>query len=332
MTEYLCDNDPDSGRVLRLALVGCGAHSEAAHADPLARYVAAHPGTVALVGACDRDRRRAVHFCANYGFARAYDDMDVMLERERPDVVVCVLPVEQIAPVGIGLFRRRMPCVLEKPPGTMMAQVAALADAARATGTPHMVSVNRRFSPFLNRALGWAKAAGPLRYVRARMVRHARRDEDFVWETGVHVVDALRHIGGEWDVCDIRRIDPPVVSAPWFLVSLRFASGCAGSLEILPTAGVAEETYELFGEGFRAAATTMGGDGESARCWRDGKLAEELLADPGAPLCLRDGSYEELSAFVHCLRTGEPPRPTVADVAPSLALCEKIASQLREDR
>jgi hypothetical protein len=49
------------------------------------------------------------------------------------------------------------------------------------------------------------------------------------------------------------------------LISLRFASGCAGHIEILPTTGLAEERYELFGDDFRACATTMGGRGPSMR-------------------------------------------------------------------
>jgi predicted dehydrogenase len=203
-------------------------------------------------------------------------------------------------------------------PGATPAEVAALRDIARETGTPHQVSVNRRFSPFLNRALAWAReTAGPVRFVHARMLRHARRELDFVWGTGVHVVDALRHIGGEWaDDLNVRTIGPPDTSAPWFLVSFRFASGTAGAIEIAPTAGMVEETYELYGDGFRAVATTMGGpDGESVRCWRNGRLEVHDRADPDAPLYRRDGSWEELCAFLGTLRAGTPPRPTVEDVA-----------------
>jgi len=186
--------------MLRLALIGCGAHAETAHADPLARYAAAHPGHVALVAVCDVRRERAERFSGKYGFARAFADLDEMLAHERPDAVVAVVPIEEIAPVGNALLRRGVPCVLEKPLGADMAQVAALAEVARETGTAHLVSVNRRFSPYLNRALAWANEAGPLRYVRARMLRNARTEDGFLWGTGIHVVDAVRYLGGEWDV------------------------------------------------------------------------------------------------------------------------------------
>ena len=227
--------------------------------------------------------------------------------------------VAQNAHVGIELLRRRIPCLLEKPPGATPAEVEALVRVARETATPHQISVNRRFSPFLNQAIAWANEAGPPSHVHARMLRHARREADFVWGTGVHVLDAVRHIGGEWDHFDVR-VTPPPASAPWFLVSLRFASGCLGTIEIAPTSGRVEETYELRGENFCASATTLGGAGEAARLWRNNTLEQETLADPDAPLCLRDGSWEETCAFLDAVRAKTPPRPTVAQSAIVLSL------------
>src|SRR5437867_2826136 len=71
--------------MLRLALIGCGAHSEAAHAASLAHYVSQHPGEVELVAACDLRRERAERFCCDYGFADAYTDVETMLATAIPD-------------------------------------------------------------------------------------------------------------------------------------------------------------------------------------------------------------------------------------------------------
>jgi predicted dehydrogenase len=307
--------------MLRVALIGCGAHSEHAHAGPLAHYVAQHPGDVSLAAACDLDIGRARRFCQQYGFARAYADLEEMLRTERPDAVVSVLPIAQIVEAGSLLLRRGIPCVLEKPPGGSLEEAYALADVARQTGTPHMVSLNRRYSPYLNRALSWAREAGPLRCLRGQMFRQGRREEEFLWGTGVHIVDAMRHIGGDVAAFNVQRLERPAGSAPWFLISLLFADGCAGQIEILPTTGTVEERYTLFGEGFQARATTMGGGGEEVRCWKDGTLEVEEKANPDAPLFLRDGSYEETSAFLRCLLAGEPLRPTLEHVLPSLRIC-----------
>ena len=316
--------------MIRLALVGCGAHSECAHAVPLARYAAAHPGELQLAAACDLDPAKARAFQAKYGFARAYDDMEKMLAAEKPDGVVCVVPVEHIARVNAVLLDAKVPCTVEKPPGTSREQVRALAESARRTGTPHMVSVNRRFTPLLVRAVEWARAQGPLHYVRATMVRHARREPGFVWGTGIHAVDALRFIAGEVRDFQLRAIEGPGLSARWYDIAFGFAGGCRGRLEILTTAGVAEESYELFGEGFRARVSApvrqgMFQPGTGLACWRENRLEVAETAPPDAPVDVVGGAYGEVEEFVGALRAKRSPRPTLDEVLPSAELCFALA-------
>lgn len=314
--------------MIRLALIGCGGHAAAGHAEPLRRYATQYPERVQLIACCDVRLERAEEFCQRYGFATPYSDWQKMLDTERPDTVVCAVPIDQTVPIGTEILRRGLPCVLEKPPGSTLQEVATLATVALETNTPHLVSVNRRFNPFLNKALAWAKEVGPLQYVHSRMLRHNRREPEFPWGTGVHIVDAMRHIGGEWQTLTVRTVTPAQTSTPWFFVSLRFETGCIGTVEIAPTVGMVEETYELYGEGFRASVTTLGGMGEGVRFWRDGKLERAEFSEPDAPAYLRDGSYEETVTFLDAIRQGTPLRPTVGDVAPSMDLCAQICAAL----
>lgn len=316
---------------LRLALVGCGEHSELSHAAPLARYAAARPGEVELAAACDLDLSRAERFCREYGFARAYRGLDSLLASERLDGCVTVMPVARIAEVAAKVLECGIPCLIEKPLGTSLEEVERLAEAARRTGTPHMVSVNRRFMPYLNRAILWAREAGALAYVRATMVRHRRAEPDFIWETALHALDALRHAAGEIKEYRASMHRPRGVSADWYLVSLDFEGGACGQLEVLPTAGVIEESYELFGEGFRAKVVAGSGPQRSLHCWRDGRLEVEEFADEATPEDLRSGAYEEVLEFVGALREGRRPGPTVEDVLPSSRVCFRIAEEFRSN-
>src|SRR5438132_415415 len=142
--------------MIRLGLIGCGEHSEGGHAIPLAKYKAAHPEEIELAAVCDLKLERAELFCRKYGFRKAYSGVDGMLT-EKLDACISVVPVGKISEVGIQLLRAPIPCVVEKPLGSSMEEVNALLYAARATGTPSFVSVNRRFMPFLNRAIEWAR-------------------------------------------------------------------------------------------------------------------------------------------------------------------------------
>jgi predicted dehydrogenase len=307
--------------VICLGLIGCGEHAENGHAIPLARYRDAHRGEIELTAACDLDRQRAESFGRRYGFLKSYSDVDDMLSSDNLDGCIAVVPVEKITQVGIMLLRRGIPCVMEKPLGASLDQARELLDAARATGTPNMVSVNRRFMPFLNEALEWARAIGPLRFVRATMTRVARREPEFLWTTAVHAVDALRHIAGPVARAKKSRMDG---DTKWYAIDLEFENGVTGRVDVLPSAGKLEETYELFGESFHAAVTCPFGDRRGWRGYHDGQLVREELAGE-IPEDILNGCYDEASAFIGALKTGEPPHPSIEEVLPSVQFCFALA-------
>ena len=226
------------------------------------------------------------------------------------------------------LLERKIPCVIEKPLGISPSQAELLAITTRATGTPHMVSVNRRFMPFLNQALSWTRNIGPLQYVRATQVRHARDEPDFIWATAIHVLDALRHCAGEVKAFSTEVHEQAGLSALWYVVSLRFENDTWGRIEVLPTAGMVEESYEMFGEGYRARVVAGSGPQRSLECWRAGKLELEKHSSNAEPEDLRNGAYDEVVEFVRALKSGSPPRPSVEDILPSALICFAIAQSV----
>ena len=318
--------------MIRIAIAGCGEHSRNSHAAPLARYAAAHPNEIELVAACDLNIEKATEFCRSFGFVRPYNDLDHMLTAEQPDACVSVMPMEKIVEVGIKLLERGTPCVIEKPLGTSLMEIEKLAQAARDAQTPHMISVNRRFMPYLNQARSWMQEHGPLRYVRASQVRHQRDEADFIWSTAIHALDALRYIGGEVEAFDVTLQQPENDEAAWYVVALKFESGTVGQIEILPTAGMVEESYEFFAERCRARVTAGSGPQRSLQCWQDGKLVMESHATDEEPEDLRNGAYQEVEEFVRALRTGTRPQPCIDDILPSARISFAIADLVRDSQ
>jgi len=314
--------------MIRIALAGCGEHSKASHAAPLARFAVKHPDLIKLVAACDLNRNKALEFCRSFGFAQPYEDLDQMLELEKPNACVSVMPMEKIGEVGIKLLQRGIPCVVEKPLGTSLLEIERLARVARETQTPHMVSVNRRFMPYLNQARSWMQQHGPLRYVRASQVRHQRSEPDFIWSTAIHAIDALRHIAGEVEEFDVTLSRAGTNDASWYVIALRFESGATGQVEILPTAGMVEESYELFGEGCRARVTAGSGTQRSLECWEDGEQVIVSHATGEEPEDLRNVAYQEGEEVVRALQTGARPRPCIDDILPSARISFAIADRL----
>ncbi len=310
--------------MMRLGLIGCGEHSEGGHAIPLARYTAAHPGEIELSAVCDLRMERAECFCGKYGFRSAYGSVDAMLEREKLDACIAVVPVERISQVGIKLLNAGIVCCVEKPLGSSLDEVNLLLAAASATGTANMVSVNRRFMPFLNRAIAWTHEAGPPRYVRCTFTRNARREPEFLWGTAVHAVDTLRYIEGNVAEAKVQTLKGAAGLAEWYAIDLRFENGVCGRIDVLPTAGVLEETYELMGENFRALVTCPFGPKLGWRGFRDNRLEIEEVASESTPEDVLNGCYDEATEFIRALQDRQPPRPSIEDVYPSVELCWQL--------
>jgi myo-inositol 2-dehydrogenase / D-chiro-inositol 1-dehydrogenase len=311
--------------MIRLGLIGCGAHAENGHAIPLARYKAAHPDEqLLLAAACDLQIERARDFGRKYGFLAAYQSVDEMLRQENLDGCIAVVPPENISELGIKLLSLGIPCVVEKPLGASLVEAQALRDSAAATNTRNMVSVNRRFMPLLNRAIEWASHAGHLRYVHCTLARHARHEPEFLWATAVHAVDALRHIAGQVVAFDVRTLKAHSGAAEWYALDLQFENGISGRVDVLPSAGMVEETYDLFGDGFRASVTCPFGPHLGWHCFRDSRLVEAETVPAETPEDIVNGCYDEAAAFLKGLR-GVTPKPSIAEVFPSVELCFAVA-------
>lgn len=312
--------------MIRIGLIGCGEHSKIGHATPLARYRDKNSGQVELTAACDVKRERAESFCREYGFLNAYDDVDQMLTRHKLDGCISVVPVEAVSRLGIKLLELGVPCVAEKPLGSSLLEVNSLLEAAGTTGTPNMVSVNRRFMPVLRQAIDWTRSSGTVRYVRCLMTRHARKEPEFLWTTAVHAVDTLRHLGGEVAEARIQTFPGTNESGEWYAIDLRFESGTCGRIDVLPTSGVREETYELIGEGFRAVVTCPFGPWLGWRAFRDDRLVAEEAAS-NVPEDVYNGCYDEAAEFIKAILDHRSPRPSIKEVFPSVKLCYELAAQ-----
>ncbi|MDP6037119.1 MAG: hypothetical protein QGG64_01065, partial [Candidatus Latescibacteria bacterium] len=192
-----------------------------------------------------------------------------------------------------------------------------LVDVANETGTPHMVSVNRRFQPLICEGREWALSQGPMRFVRASMLRHNRREDFFVSGTAIHSIDALRFIAG--DVAHVESFTQDADTL-WFHFVLQFESGTLGALDVLTSDGCAEERYEIYGEGYRVDMAVERSREPRLRCWKDDEVVIDKIPPNGQPEFVRIGPYAETHEFITGLIEKRALWPTVADIFPSLEL------------
>lgn len=305
----------------KIVMVGAGSHSQENHLPSLARYAREHPGEIELAGLCDLRREHAEQMAAEYGFARAYVDLEDMLAEVQPDGCVAVTPIPVTSEVAARVIRVDVPLLMEKPPGATAAEARQVVELVRQAGAQVMVSMNRRFDPALRMAVEWW-GDRRLRYVRGTIVRVNRREPDFFYGTAIHPLDTLREIAGDvGEMSVVERLDG---DARWYVVRLAFEQGAVGSLEVLPTAGSTAEWYELYGSGCRAQVCVGGPDTGEVRCWEGGQLALDENPSLGEPTYVRNGTYAETTAFIESLAGEGLIHPTPAEVLQTVELCEQI--------
>jgi predicted dehydrogenase len=137
----------------------------------------------------------------------------------------------------------------------------------------------------------------------------------------------MRYIAGEIANASIRTLKPAESAADWYAIDLEFASGALGRIDVLPTCGVRDETYELFGEGFRAVVTCPFGPLRGFRCFRENRVVLEEYESPETTEDVVNGFYDEAASLIRDLSAKQALRPSIEDVFPSVQLCLKLAAQ-----
>ena len=327
---------------MRLCQVGCGEHARAAHGPSQARC-ARERSDLVLAGCSDLDAARAEAFRRDFGYGRAFTDAATMLDAERPDAVVVVVPVERTLAVGSLVLERGIPLLLEKPPGETVAEVDRLIAAAEQGGrlVPHQVAFNRRFAPLVRELRRRIEESGPLQHVHYEMTRVERRDPDFS-TTAIHGLDAVRYLAGcDYAEARFRYHELPALGrgVANILVDGVMASGATAHLAFSPVAGVLVEraSAHAHGHSLFLQVPMWSGVDSPGRLWHysGGRQAAELVGDElgdGTALFELGGFYRETAAFLDALAAGRSPSPGLRESRQSVEIAERISHRATEYR
>ncbi len=326
---------------MKLCQIGCGEHARVAHGPSQARC-ARERADLVLAACCDLDEARAVSFRRDFGYARAFTDPVAMLDAERPDAVVVVVPVGTTVAVGSLVLERRIPLLLEKPPGETVFEVDRLiATAERSGRAPHQVAFNRRFAPLVRELRRRIEEAVPLQHLHYEMTRVERRDPDFS-TTAIHGLDAVRYLAGcdyaeaRFRYRELAELGPGVAD---IFVDAVMTSGATAHLAFCPVAGVLVEraTAHAHGHTLFLHVPMWSGVDSPGRLWHfaGGRLVADLGGDrvgDGTALFELSGFYRETVAFLDAVAAGREPSPSLRESRQSVEIAQQVRERRREYR
>lgn len=304
----------------RLCVVGAGSLST--------RRIYPYLGAAAaqLVGVCDLDREKAERHARRFG-GRVYTDLAAMLDAEQPDgLIICTGPEGHAALAPVGM-RHGIPVYTEKPPALTAADALAVARVSRETGVLCTTAFKKRYAVCYERARQWLGGFAPddhyslsVDYASAQYAND-RPTRRFLFDFAIHALDLVGYLFG--DVAEVFAFSK---GADAYAVSLRFASGAVGALNLNDGRSFAIPTEEV-------EITVRGGNfmtihnssvwriTENNRCseWREPPTFTSA-GDSGNDT----GHLAELTDFVAALREGRSTRSNIFESYKSLALLEAI--------
>ena len=191
-----------------VGFVGYGWISRAhAHALHTLNHVRPLPKRLRLVAMAGRTAERVEAVARELAFERWTTDWRDVVDDPAVDVVANVAANEAHAGPSIAALEAGKPVLCEKPLGLDAAEARTMAEVARGAGVTNACGFNYRYVPAvrLMRELVEAGALGALRHFRAQYLQDwlaadeplQRVDRDGAVLDYVHIVDLLRHLGGD---------------------------------------------------------------------------------------------------------------------------------------
>ena len=319
----------------KICTVGCGDLSFRMHGPAFQKYAMAHPDTE-LTACCDIDETPAREFQQNFGFQRWYVDMEEMLRLEQPDAVILMVPVALTAQYSCQILNKRIPLLLEKPPGRTPAELEQIITAAAASHTPARVAFNRRYAPLVQhfkKRINDSTDPQSINYLRCDFYRSNRRDTDFS-TTAIHGIDTLRFIAAaDYKQLNFSYQEFPELGEKVTNIYLNgsTSTGAIVQLNFCPNSGVVLErhTVQALDHTFLLNIPVWGefdSPGQIQHFFQN-KLVYQISGNQlpgGTETYISNGFYGETAAFLNAVRNDAPATGDIHDARQAVAVADCI--------
>jgi predicted dehydrogenase len=320
-----------AGGAPRIGLIGAGAFARSVLLPALQLH-GAQLGSVA-----SERGLTAADVAARFGFERAADSIDHVLEDDEIDAVVIATRHSSHSDLAAAALRAGKAVFVEKPLALSWEGLLEVEDALTADSIL-MVGFNRRFAPMtatLKRELDGAPERAFVARVNAGPLPHDHWMHDpelgggRLLGEGCHFVDLLGHLAGSPPLSVQAFAAPqperPLECSDTFAATIRYADGTVGSL--IYTGGGDPRLSKERIEGFGGGAAVVIDDFRRFELYRGGKQHIDKMKQD-------KGHKAEVKDFLAAV-AGEAPRPSAASYLASsratLAIIDAIRTGLPVD-
>jgi len=307
-------NDP------RICIIGAGGLSS----RRIYPYIGAAGGR--LVGICDLDAEKAERNAGRFG-GKVYQDFEAMLAEQKPDgVIVCIGP-EAHGKLSKQILGLGYPVYTEKPPAASADDAWETSQIAKEAGLLCTTAFKKRYTEAANRARQWLgkfpeedRFSISIDYCSGPYSNDSAR-QSFLLDFAIHVIDLTQYLFG-----DVESVFAFAKGLDAYAVSLRFANGAVGSLNLNDGRSFAIPTEEI-------ELTVKGGNFMTIHNSSVWKITENQKTcewrEPATFISAGDsgrdtGHLTELEDFFNALKENRTTRSNIYESYKSLVLYDAI--------
>lgn len=312
---------------IRACIVGAGSFST----RRIYPYIGAAGGVIA--GICTRTRVRAEENARRFG-GRAYDDIDEMLDTEKPDcVIVCIGPKAH-PDMAVKIMEKGYPVYLEKPPSLTSAEAIRMARVSKQTGQLCSIAYKKRYATVFDRAKAWIGQfpEEELCSISIDCASGAFQNDgpetSFLLQCGIHIIDLILYLYG-----DVEKVFCFARGMNAYSINLRFASGAIGTMNLSDVCSFTIPTEEV-------EIAVHGGNfmrihnGTEYKICEDGQCVE--WREPSTFMSSGDtghdtGLFSEIADFFAAVNEGRTTRSNIFESCKSMLLYEAILASAEQE-
>ncbi|MBM1105878.1 Gfo/Idh/MocA family oxidoreductase [Aurantibacter crassamenti] len=302
---------------------------------------------VEIVAVCGTSIAKAQAICDQYKFEKAYDNLEVMLQTEKPDFIDIITPPNTHLPFCQLAIKHNVHIICQKPLAPTYEESQQIAKSGAESNIRIMVHENFRFQPWhteLKKLLNQKVIGNKLHTINLRMRMGDGWQEDaymnrqpyfremerlLIYETGIHFIDVFRYLIGEVTQVNARlkTLNSNIKGEDFAWVTFDFENGALGFIDASryheSTAKNARLTFGYW---------QIDADGGSLRLYEDGKITIQKLGKPEQTHLYTfndigfagDCVFATQKHFIECLQSNQPFMTDVSIYLKNIGIQEAI--------
>lgn len=311
---------------LHAAIIGVG-HLGVYHAE---KYNSL--SNINITAIVDTDHKQASHIAKKFG-AKAYTDYRDILDKV--DLVSIVTPTKQHFGIAEDCLKSHIHTLLEKPITQTLSEAQALINLAETNGVVLQVGHLERFNPAMQSIQ--KELDDPYFIESHRLAPFNKRgtDVDVVLDLMIHDIDIILSMIKS-PLINIQSVGVPVLTNEIDIANarLQFANGCVANVTASRVSNKQMRKLRIFQPN---ACITVDFGEHKAAVYRKHASEDTEASEMGIDIEEHsfqdtDNLLQEITAFVHSVRTGEAPVVSGQDGKQALEVALEITNAIKKSR